>query len=134
MRFHYPVEMEKIDGGVAVRFPDLPEADGWGVDDADALEDASDRLEDALETRLKDNEPIPRPSPAGGRRTVAFPPELPPSKPLPDHFATIDDVARAFARIIARGIIRDQQRKLAEAVAARMSQANPLPKTPDLTE
>jgi antitoxin HicB len=77
MRFIYPVELEEVREGppedhcILVTFPDLPEANTFGKDRADALASAVDCLEVALAGRIKDRTDIPTPSPARGRPTVA---------------------------------------------------------------
>lgn len=77
MRFIYPVELEEVREGsledrcVLVTFPDLPEANTFGKDRADALTSAVDCLEVALAGRIKDRVDIPEPSPAQGRPTIA---------------------------------------------------------------
>ena len=77
MRFVYPVELKEVREGppedhcVLVTFPDLPEANTFGKDRADALVSALDCLEVALAGRIKDRTDIPEPSPARGRPTVA---------------------------------------------------------------
>ena len=77
MRFIYPVELEEVREGppedhcVLATFPDLPEANTFGKDRADALTSAVDCLEVALAGRIKDRTDIPEPSPARGRPTVA---------------------------------------------------------------
>jgi antitoxin HicB len=77
MRFVYPVELEEVREGppadhcVLATFPDLPEANTFGVDRANALTNAIDCLEVALAGRIKDRTEIPEPSPARGRPTVA---------------------------------------------------------------
>lgn len=77
MRLIYPVKLRRVrkgppaERGVVAAFPDLPEALTWGDDDADALANAADCLEEALAARIKKRLPIPRPSPARGRPAVA---------------------------------------------------------------
>jgi antitoxin HicB len=77
MRFIYPVELEEVREGppedhcVLATFPDLPEANTFGKDRADALASAVECLEVALAGRIKDRADIPEPSPARGRPTVA---------------------------------------------------------------
>ena len=77
MVFCYPVELTD-DGdeasaahGVLVTFPDLPEANTFGRDRRDALASAVDCLEEALAGRICARQPVPEPSPAEGRPTVA---------------------------------------------------------------
>lgn len=128
----YPVELRNADGGVTVTFPDLPEAITWGTDEADALDAASDCLRAALESRLKDNEPIPRPSPADGRRTVALPVvDSQPEEFPPAQIETAEDFLRAIARLLARARVRREEHELAEAVAARTADGTSSAYSPD---
>ena len=69
MRLIYPIELEPDDGGFLVRFPDWGMTT-WGEDKADALAQADDCLEAALEHCLAKRLPIPYPSPLDGRRGV----------------------------------------------------------------
>lgn len=71
MRLVYPIDLQAVDDGLAVIFPDLPEAITWGADRAEALANATDSLEEALASRIKRRDDIPRPSPARGRSTAA---------------------------------------------------------------
>ncbi len=62
----YPARLEADeDGRLVVHFPDLPEALTDGVDEAEALTEASDCLSEALASRIVDGEEIPVPSLAG---------------------------------------------------------------------
>lgn len=66
MRYTYPARLEADeDGRLVVHFPDLPEALTDGADQAEALEEASDCLSEALASRIVDCEDIPTPGPAG---------------------------------------------------------------------
>ena len=67
----YPVDIERDDDVVAVTFPDFPEAQTFGDDEADALARAADALETVLWGYIGDHRPIPAPSPAAGRPTVS---------------------------------------------------------------
>jgi len=76
MRFVYPIDLTEVDGspaerGVAVAFPDLPEAITWGDDRAEALVNAVDCLEEALAARIKSRQDLPQPGPARGRPGIA---------------------------------------------------------------
>jgi antitoxin HicB len=51
------------DGGYVVTFTDIPEAITQGEDSKDALENASDCLEEAIANRIVMGLPIPEPSP-----------------------------------------------------------------------
>jgi antitoxin HicB len=54
---------ENKDGGYVVTFTDIPEAITQGEDVKDALENASDCLEEAIANRIVMGLPIPEPSP-----------------------------------------------------------------------
>ena len=75
MRFAYPAELwHSGTDEVVVSFRDI----GWchtsGVDEAEALEEAQDALEEAIAALIAGNEPIPAPSkPLSGERLVAVP-------------------------------------------------------------
>ena len=57
-------------------FPDLPECLTSGADEAEALTEAADALEEAIAGRIDDRDPIPEPSPCGaGEHLVAVPAE-----------------------------------------------------------
>lgn len=64
--FVYPAILtRRKDGGILVRFPDLPEALTEGDDEADALAQAADCLAEAIAGRMDDRDDIPSPSPSG---------------------------------------------------------------------
>ena len=64
MRYVYPCIIEAEDeGGLFVRFPDLPEALTGGRDRADALAMAEDCLVSALSLYVRHGEDVPAPSP-----------------------------------------------------------------------
>ena len=71
----YPVTLTPDSNGTfLVGFPDFPEANSVGDDEADALTQAVNALEVALEIYFEDRRPIPAPSDAvPGQRTVALP-------------------------------------------------------------
>jgi antitoxin HicB len=62
------------DGRLVVAFPDVKGASTDGADEAAAVANAADCLTAALIGYIRSREPIPRPSPARGRRTIALPP------------------------------------------------------------
>lgn len=76
MRYAYPVVLDPEPDGSAVNvsFPDVPEALTWGDDGAEALEIAVDCLVTALDWRVRNGHPIPRPGPARARPMIAVPP------------------------------------------------------------
>jgi antitoxin HicB len=75
MRYAYPFTlMPDEDGRLLVTFPDIKGAATDGADETEALTNASDCLIAALIGYISSREPIPRPSPARGRRTIALPP------------------------------------------------------------
>jgi len=73
MRYIYPVSLEVAADGVTVTFPDVPEAITCAGTEAEALARAPDALVTALSFYVEDNRPVPAPSPADGRPTVAVP-------------------------------------------------------------
>ena len=63
MQFHYPARLQPDRSGeIIVSFRDLPECLTSGTDEAEALKEARDALEEAIAGRLEDGEPIPVPS------------------------------------------------------------------------
>ncbi len=62
--FVYPVVLtpDEEAGGFVVRLPDLPEAITQGEDEQNALEEATDALDEALAGRIRRGDEIPRPS------------------------------------------------------------------------
>ncbi|MDT6961535.1 type II toxin-antitoxin system HicB family antitoxin [Cupriavidus sp. SZY C1] len=73
--FSYPVILTRDSNGtLLVTFPDIPEAISVGNDEADALAQALDALEAALDIYFDMRRPIPLPSkPRRGQRTVTLP-------------------------------------------------------------
>jgi antitoxin HicB len=71
----YPVTLTPdTNGTFLVGFPDFPEANSVGDDESDALAQAVDALESALEIYFDDRRPVPAPSePAPGQPTVSLP-------------------------------------------------------------
>jgi antitoxin HicB len=75
MRHAYPFTLTPDeDGRLVVAFPDVQGASTDGVDETEALANASDCLIAALIGHITAREPVPRPSPARGRSTVTLPP------------------------------------------------------------
>ncbi len=74
MRYDYPIKVSKDeDGRHLVTFPDVPEAADDGATLAEAMIEAEKALLVALQYRIKQREPIPRPStPRRGQRTIAL--------------------------------------------------------------
>lgn len=72
---NYPVTLTPdTNGSYLVGFPDFPEANSVGDDEADALRNAVDALETALDIYFEQRRPVPLPSePAEGQRVVALP-------------------------------------------------------------
>lgn len=71
--FAYPLTLapDHEDSGFVVTMPDLPEVVTQGEDELDALEQASDALDEALAGRIRRGDEIPRPSPRRhGQRAV----------------------------------------------------------------
>ncbi len=73
-RFVYPAKLKADpEGGCIVTFPDLPEAITQGEDQADALREAADCLEEAIAGRIRRSEEIPPPGPvAEGNHAVSL--------------------------------------------------------------
>ncbi len=78
MQFRYPARLQSdSSGAVLVSFRDLPECLTSGTDEAEALREAGDALEEAIAGRIDDNEPIPVPSQLhAGERRIAVPPDM----------------------------------------------------------
>jgi antitoxin HicB len=75
MRYAYPYELlPQPEGGFTVRFPDVPEAITQGDNEQEAVTMAEDALVTALSFYTERAEPLPRPSPARGRRLAYVPP------------------------------------------------------------
>jgi antitoxin HicB len=76
MRFVYPAELRRTGPDeIVVSFRDLPECLTSGTDEAEALAEAADALEEAVAGRIDDDEPIPLPSACRpGEYHVAVPP------------------------------------------------------------
>ena len=78
MKFANPARFQRTGPEeVVVSFRDLPECLTSGGDDAEALLEAQDALEEAVAGRIDDSEPIPDPSPLlPGELAVAVPAEM----------------------------------------------------------
>ncbi len=76
MKLAYPIELEALTpedgGGFLVRFPDWNDAVTEGDDREEALANAEDCLEEMVADRINHREPLPEPSPAQGRPSVAL--------------------------------------------------------------
>ena len=75
MRFIYPAQLERYgEGEFLVSFRDVPWCHTSGDDEAEALAEAEDALEEAIAGCINHGEPIPTPSPPlQGERLVALP-------------------------------------------------------------
>ena len=75
MRFLYPAELWHAGPGeVVVSFRDIQGCHTSGVDEAEALEEAQDALEEAIAGRINRGDPIPPPSASlPGEYLVAVP-------------------------------------------------------------
>jgi antitoxin HicB len=72
--FSYPARITQDGDGYLVRFPDIPEAMAGGSTRDDALADARDALETAMEFYFEDSRPVPLPSaPKRGQVLVELP-------------------------------------------------------------
>ena len=78
MKFAYPAQLRRAGPDeIVVSFRDLPECLTSGSDEAEALMEAQDALEEAVAGRIDDDEPIPDPSTLRpGERAVAVPAEM----------------------------------------------------------
>ena len=78
MRFVYPAQFRSAGPDeVVVSFRDLPECLTSGSDEAEALLEAQDALEEAIAGRIDDDQSIPEPSsPVPGERMIAVPAEM----------------------------------------------------------
>ena len=73
----YPVILERdTNGTTRVEFPDVPEANTFGEDAAEALIHAVDALESALSLYVEDRRDIPKPSPVKSRGKAVILPAL----------------------------------------------------------
>jgi len=69
----YPVDLAPDDNDtVLVTFPDVPEGVTYGETEKEALFHAIDALEVIFMAYMDDKRPIPMPSPAKGRHTIAL--------------------------------------------------------------
>jgi len=68
--FVYPVRLKAGKVGITIQFPDLPEAITSGKTRSDALEQASDCLEEAVAGRISDGLDIPEPSAAKTKQAL----------------------------------------------------------------
>jgi antitoxin HicB len=70
----YPVALEPDDNGtVMVTFPDFPEAQTFGEDEADALVRASDALATIVDGYIRARRPLPTPSQSSGHAAELSP-------------------------------------------------------------
>ena len=78
VRFAYPAELwHSGTDEVVVSFRDIQWCHTSGVDEAEALKEAQDALEEAIAALIADGEPIPAPSePLSGERLVAVPADM----------------------------------------------------------
>jgi antitoxin HicB len=72
---NYPVTLQPdTNGTILVGFPDFPTVNSVGDDEEDALRNAVDAIETALQAYFDGRQPVPLPSAAEtGQRTVALP-------------------------------------------------------------
>ncbi len=78
MRFVYPAHLHSTGSDeIVVSFRDLPECLTSGRNEAEALAEATDALEEAIAGRIVDGNPIPSPSARrAGEHRVAVPPAM----------------------------------------------------------
>lgn len=74
----YPARFERgEEGELLVTFRDLPEAVTFGWSEQDAYAEAADCLGEALAARIRDEENVPKPSPAdAGEHAIVAPVEI----------------------------------------------------------
>ena len=71
--FIYPVDLSRDEAGrVVARVPDIVGCVTDGADEAEALTEAADALDEALCAAMDAEEPLPLPSPARGRPVVVL--------------------------------------------------------------
>ena len=103
MRFVYPAVLETDGDEVVVSFRDLPECLTSGADEADALEEAQDALEEAIAGRIDDDEPVPAPSPVlPGEHLVVLPADMAAKAALVLAFRESGLTRVAFAELLGR--------------------------------
>ena len=103
MRFVYPAVLELDGDEVVVSFRDLPECLTSGIDEADALEEAQDALEEAIAGRIDDDEPVPAPSPVlSGEHLVVLPADMAAKAALLLAFRESGLTRVAFAELLGR--------------------------------
>ena len=75
MRFTYPARLQRTGADeIVVSFRDLPECLTSGTDEAEALTEAADALEEAIAGRMNRTDIIPAPSPRrAGEQLVSVP-------------------------------------------------------------
>ena len=78
MQFRYAARLQPdLSGEITVSFRDFPECLTSGADESAALVEARDALEEAVASRIDDNEPIPAPSRRrAGEQYIAVPPDM----------------------------------------------------------
>ena len=89
MRFVYPAQLERYNGGeVVVSFRDVPWCHTSGADVAEALAEGADALEEAIAGCIDEGEPIPEPTgPCEGDYMVALPVDMQRRPRLQQYFA-----------------------------------------------
>ena len=103
MRFIYPAHLHRTGSDeIVVSFRDLPECLTSGRNEAEALAEATDALEEAIAGRIVDGDPIPTPSTrCAGERRVAVPPVMAAKAALVLAFRDSGLSRLAFARRLA---------------------------------
>ena len=78
MQFRYPARLQADpSGAIVVSFRDFPECLTSGTDQAVALVEARDALEEAVAGRIDDDEPVPTPSRRrNGEHLIGVPPDM----------------------------------------------------------
>ena len=91
MRLRYPAKLETDGSGeILVSFRDFPECLTSGADQAEALVEARDALEEAVAGRIDDDGPIPTPSRRrDGEHWVTVPPDMAAKLPSLSHWGGV---------------------------------------------
>ena len=100
MRFIYAAHLHHAGSGeIVVSFRDLAECLTSGAQEAEALVEAADAMEEAIAGRIVEDDPIPRPSArCAGERRVAVPPTMAAKAALVPAFRDSALPRLAFAR------------------------------------
>jgi antitoxin HicB len=111
MRYTYPFTLTPDeDGRLVVAFPDVKGASTDGIDEADAIANASDSLIAALIGYVALREPIPHPSRARGRSTITLPPTV--AAKLALYSSMLEQGVTNAELAVRRGVSESEVRRL----------------------